>query len=162
MGAWECAIADSIPTATAIRPPTPAHSANMARRAERISPRVVSKWRQIPQDNRSAAPIGQSPLLQAPLDGRVPSASHSPWPPRLRPCAIDELDRSVLVGQAIGIVTPRHCGLQIFGRIHIHLRLGRVLDQFLIGNPQEELPKMERWMAQLQRLQLKFSPPPKA
>lgn len=68
----------------------------------------------------------------------------------------------MLVGQAIGIVTPRHCGLQIFGRIHIHLRLGRVLDQFLIGNPQEELPKMERWMAQLQRLQLKFSPPPKA
>ena len=37
-----------------------------------------------------------------------------------------------------------------------------LLDQFLIGNPQEELPKMERWMAQLQRLQLKFSSPHQA
>lgn len=37
-----------------------------------------------------------------------------------------------------------------------------VLDQLLTGNPQEELPRMERWLEHLQQLQLRYPVPYKA
>lgn len=37
-----------------------------------------------------------------------------------------------------------------------------LLDRFLVGNAMTELPRMERWMAQLQRLDLQRALAPKA
>lgn len=37
-----------------------------------------------------------------------------------------------------------------------------MLDRLLIGNPMDELPRMERWVAQLQRLDLHYALTPKA